>query len=74
MQFLVVVQRTECGYEAHAPDVDGCVATGRTREQVERQMRAVLEFHLAGLHVSGEPPPPARAEATYVEVVGGGPA
>lgn len=71
MQFLVVLQPTDGGYEAHAPDVEGCVARGRTREQVERQMRAVLEFHLAGLHVAGEPPPPARAEATYMEVVGG---
>ena len=69
MGFLVVIERTERGYSAFAPDIDGCVASGRTREQVERQMRAVIEFHLASLRSVGRTPPEPNALATYVEVM-----
>ncbi len=68
MEFLIVVQPTETGYAAHAPDIEGCVARGRTSDQVERQIRAVLEFHVMGLRQAGEEPPRARAYATKVEI------
>ncbi len=70
MRFLIVVRPTERGYEAHAPDLDGCLARGRSRDQVERQMRAVLELHVTALRLRGEPRPEARAYATHVEIVG----
>ena len=68
MGFLVVIEPTEAGYSAFVPDLDGCVARGRTRDQVERQVRAVIEFHCAGLRLRGEEPPVPNALATYVEV------
>jgi len=68
LDFLIVVQPTESGYQAHAPDVDGCVATGRSSDQAERQIRAVLEFHVMGLRQAGKDPPEPKAYATKVEV------
>ncbi|MDX1393332.1 MAG: type II toxin-antitoxin system HicB family antitoxin [Gemmatimonadota bacterium] len=68
MGFLVVIEPTEAGYSAFVPDLEGCVARGRTRDQVERQVRAVIEFHCAGLRSRGEEPPVPNALATYVEV------
>jgi len=70
--FLVVIEHTERGYSAYAPDFEGCVASGRTREQVERQMRAVLEFQCATLRLAGREPPVPTANHLYLEV--GGPA
>lgn len=70
MGFLVVIEPTQRGYQAFAPDLDGCVASGRTREQVERQIRAVIEFHFAGLRSEGQTPPAPNATATYVKVMG----
>ena len=70
MGFLVVIEPTEGGFEAFAPDLDGCVAAARTRDQVERQIRAVIEFHFAGLRSEGKAPPSPNAMATYVEVMG----
>ena len=32
---------------------DGCVATGKTREEVEREMAEALEFHLEGMREEG---------------------
>jgi predicted RNase H-like HicB family nuclease len=31
----------------------GCVATGATRDEVEKQMRDAIEFHLEGLRLEG---------------------
>lgn len=70
MSYLVVVRPTEAGFSAFVPDVEGCVARGRTRDQVERQIRAVLEFHMAGLRFEGREPPPPVAEAIRVEISG----
>jgi len=69
MGFLVVIEPTERGYSAFAPDLEGCVASGRTRDQVERQIRAVIEFHCAGLRSEGRAPPEPNARATYVDVL-----
>jgi len=38
-KYLIVVEPTETGYSAYSPDVDGCVSTGRTRQEVEQNMR-----------------------------------
>lgn len=69
MGFLVVIEPTEAGYSAFVPDLDGCVASGRTRDQVERQVRAVIEFHFAGLRSEGRQPPAPNATAAYVQVM-----
>jgi predicted RNase H-like HicB family nuclease len=56
MRYLIVIEKTGTGYSAYSPDLDGCVATGATREQVERAMRDAIEFHLDGLR-QGLPSP-----------------
>ena len=67
-KFLIVVEETATGYSAYSPDVPGCVATGRTRQEVEQNMREAIEFHLEGLRLEGLPMPEAHAYSTYVEV------
>jgi predicted RNase H-like HicB family nuclease len=34
MNYKIVIEETTLGYSAYSPDVDGCVATGSTREGV----------------------------------------
>ncbi len=70
MGFLVVIEPTGRGFSAYAPDFDGCVASGATREQVERQIRAVLEFQCAALRQAGETPPAPAASCAWVTVEG----
>ena len=41
MRYLVVIEKTESGYSARCPDLDGCVASAGTRLQVEEQMAKV---------------------------------
>ena len=56
-------------FSAYAPDLPGCVATGLTRDEVEREMRDAIGFHLEGLREAGEPvPEPSVLAAAYVDI------
>lgn len=68
MKVLIVVEQTASGFSAYAPDLPGCVATGESREAVERTMREVIELHLEGLRAHGAQLPESHAYATTVEV------
>ena len=67
-RYLVVIEETPSGFSAYSPDVPGCVATGHTRDDVERQMHDALEFLLDGLREDGQPIPEPSTSAAYVDV------
>jgi predicted RNase H-like HicB family nuclease len=67
-KFLIIVEETGTGYSTYSPDVPGCVSTGRTRQEVEQNMREAIEFHLEGLRLEGLPTPEMHTYSTYVEV------
>ncbi|VEN74715.1 hypothetical protein EPICR_40302 [Candidatus Desulfarcum epimagneticum] len=48
-KYLIVVEKTKTGFSAYSPDIDGCIATGATTEEVEKNIKEALEFHLEGL-------------------------
>jgi predicted RNase H-like HicB family nuclease len=54
-------------YSAWSPDLPGCVATGDTLEEVEREMRAAIALHLEGLTEDGEPMPEPTGPGVYIE-------
>jgi predicted RNase H-like HicB family nuclease len=68
MKFLIVIEETETGFSAYSPDLSGCVATGSTRDEVEREMKAALAFHIEGLREDGVAIPEPRAHYAYVDV------
>jgi predicted RNase H-like HicB family nuclease len=68
MRYLIVIERTLTGYSAYSPDLEGCVATGATRDEVERAMREAIGFHLDGLRQEGRPAPPPHAYSAYVDI------
>ncbi len=67
-QYLVIVEETETGYSAYYPDVPGCVATGSTREEVERNIREALEFHFEGLREEGYSLPEPKSYSSYIQI------
>ena len=68
MQYLIVIERTATGYSAYSPDLDGCVSTGSTRQEVERNVREAIEFHLEGLRREGYSVPSPSSYSTYIDV------
>ena len=67
MRYLVVISRTPNNYCAGAPDVPGCVSTGRTPEEMKANIREALEFHFEGMLENGETLPEPTARAIVVE-------
>jgi predicted RNase H-like HicB family nuclease len=67
MRYAVVIEKANGNFSAYVPDLPGCVATGDTREEAEREIRAAIQFHLDGLRQDGVPPPEPQASLTYVD-------
>ena len=67
-RYLIIVEETPTGFSAYAPDLPGCVATGRTREEVEHTMQEAIEFHVEGPREDEEPVPAPHSYSTYCEV------
>jgi predicted RNase H-like HicB family nuclease len=67
-KFLIVIEETATGFSAYSPDIPGCISTGSTRDEVERNMREAITFHLDGLRDEGQPLPKPSSSAAYVDV------
>ncbi len=68
MKYLVVVEKTDTGYSAYSPDIDGCIATGTTKDEVEKNMKEAIEFHLEGLAIEIQDIPEPHSYPNYLEV------
>jgi predicted RNase H-like HicB family nuclease len=68
MKYLIVIEPTATGFSAYSPDVPGCVATGASRDEVEREMRGAIAFHLDGLREEGLDIPKPHTSSSYVEI------
>jgi len=67
-RFLVVIEKADGNYSAYSPDLPGCVATGTTREDAERNMHEAIESHVQGLLEDNLPVPESNSFAEYVAV------
>lgn len=67
-RYLVIIEKTSTGYSAYSPDLPGCVATGDSRKEVEREMRDAIAFHIEGLRLAGEEIPEPQSQASYCEI------
>jgi len=67
-RFLIVIEEAKGNFSAFSPDLPGCVATGKTRHEVEQNMDEALQFHVQGLMDDDLPVPTPTASAEYVAV------
>ena len=67
-RFLIVFEKVNGGYSAYSPDLLGCVATGKTREETEQNMHEAIEMHVQGLLEDGLPIPEQESFAEYIAV------
>jgi len=68
-RFLIVIEKGKKNFSAYSPDLPGCVATGKTREQVTRNMHEAIEMHVQGLLEDRVRVPKPHAFAEYVAVM-----
>ena len=67
-RFLIVIEKANGNYSAYSPDLPGCVATGKSREQATRNMYEAIEMHIQGLLQDNLPIPKSHSFAEYVAV------
>lgn len=67
MRYAVVIERAEKNFSAYVPDLPGCVATGKTREQVQGRICEAIRQHIEGLREDGVPAPDPEFDCQYLE-------
>ena len=68
MKYAVVYEQAPSNFSAYVPDLPGCVATGATRQEVKRNIREAIAFHIEGMRLEHLPIPEPLAWAETVEV------
>jgi predicted RNase H-like HicB family nuclease len=67
-RFLIIIEKGDHNYSAYVPDLPGCIATGRTLEEVKANMRQAIKMHIQGMIEDHEPIPVSDTLAEYVDV------
>jgi predicted RNase H-like HicB family nuclease len=67
-KYLVIVEKANGNYGAHAPDLPGCGALGDTVEDTLRNMKRAMQMHIDAMVEDGEAVPEPTTLADYVEV------
>ncbi|MNC96646.1 hypothetical protein D3C83_140720 [compost metagenome] len=68
MKYAVVIEQGPNSFGAHVPDLPGCAAVGKSKEEVLRLIREAIDIHVQSLHEHGEKVPPPSSSVEYVHV------
>lgn len=67
-RFLIVIEKAAENYSAYSPDVPGCIATGETRQEAEKNIHEAIALHVQGLKEDNIPIPESSSFAEYIAV------
>ena len=67
-KYLVIFEKAGNNYSVYSPDIPGCIATGSTRDEVEKNIRQAISFHIEGLAKDGLPLPEPASFTQHIEV------
>jgi predicted RNase H-like HicB family nuclease len=67
-KYAVVIEGGRDNLSAYVPDLPGCVTTGKTIEEVERNIREAIELQREGMLEDGVPIPEPSTAVAYVEL------
>ncbi|HAO33338.1 MAG TPA: type II toxin-antitoxin system HicB family antitoxin [Candidatus Competibacter sp.] len=68
MRYAVVIEKSENNYAAYVPDLPGCVATGKTIQEIEPEIQEAIQFHLRGMREDGLSIPAPSSQVKYIEI------
>ncbi|MFC1990283.1 type II toxin-antitoxin system HicB family antitoxin [Chloroflexota bacterium] len=67
-KYLVIFEKANGNYSAYSPDIPGCIATGTSRGEAEKNIKEAINFHIEGLKEDGLPVPEPSSFTEYIEV------
>jgi len=53
----VIIEKSTEGYSAFVPQLSGCVATGDSMSEIQKNINEAIHLHLAGMKEDGDPIP-----------------
>lgn len=68
LRYAVIFEEAERNWAAYVPDLPGCITTGKTLGETERNIREAIEGHLKTLREFGEPVPRPTTVAKEIEI------
>ena len=68
MRYAIVIEQTETGYSAYAPDLPGLGVSGASIEEVRELISRGVAVYVEELRANGEPVPEPSAVAEYTEI------
>jgi len=67
-RFLIIVEKANGNFSAYCPDLPGCIATGKTREEVLARMEEAIKLHPEGMREDNIPVPRIKSFAEYISL------
>src|ERR1700716_3843767 len=56
-KYAVIFEQAETNWAAYVPDLPGCITTGKTLDDTERNIKEAIELYFEVLAESGKPSP-----------------
>lgn len=66
-KYAVIIEHSVTTFGAYVPDLPGCVAVAKTKQEVEKLIAEAIDFHIEGLLENGDPVPSPSSEVEYIE-------
>lgn len=67
-EYAVILEHGPTSWGAYVPDLPGCVAVAKTRQEVEQLIEEAIRLHIEDLRESGEPIPEPTHFAASIKV------
>ena len=64
--YAIIIEGEGDSFSAYAPELPGCVAAGKSIEEVEKLMREAIGFHLEMMREHGDEIPEPTTVATAI--------
>ena len=68
MKYSVFLEKGASSYGAFVPDIPGCIAVGKSRNEVLILIKEAIEFHLEGIKIDNDEIPLPKCEVAQVDV------
>ncbi|MBK6875091.1 MAG: type II toxin-antitoxin system HicB family antitoxin [Ignavibacteria bacterium] len=66
MEYLAIIKKYGNGYSAYLPDVPGCVAAAKTKQETLKLLEEALQLHL--MEYKEKELPTKETEVAYIKV------
>jgi predicted RNase H-like HicB family nuclease len=66
MEYLAIIKKYGNGYSAYLPDVPGCVAAAKTKQETLKLLEEALQLHL--MESKDKELPSKETEVAYIRV------